>query len=254
MNKNLFSTFKESVFDTYAKDSGKLLVHTGALGWLFSSLAQVTIVASDQNISKKDKKFLVPQEICDGVTNVFLYYTVSKLVKDSGDWCINKGYLITDDVENVLRALKPQINTCRSALKGIAESLESSPDASVRKLTKKPVELLFKKIDLVDSYKNMTPIQQAEIKKLIETAEKNLGNFKNGVGTVTAIAASILASNILTPFARNKMASLYQQKFIMKEDAAKKPDAVPQKSAKPMTTPPLPKTFQTFNVSGNMRI
>ena len=70
--RGLIQKFNADVFNKYSVDSGKMLIHMGALGWVFSSLAQIGVVATDKNISKKDKKFLVPQEICDGVTNVGL--------------------------------------------------------------------------------------------------------------------------------------------------------------------------------------
>lgn len=57
--------FIQYMFDTYSKDGGKLLVHLGALGWVFSSAAQLVVVATDKNIDKNKKKFLLPQEGAD---------------------------------------------------------------------------------------------------------------------------------------------------------------------------------------------
>ena len=122
MNKlTLLQKFNNKVFDKYSVDGGKMLIHMGALGWVLSSLAQIGVVATDKKISKKDKKFLVPQEICDGMTNVLLYYTVSQVIKGSGDYFVNHGYLLTDDVYRPLKMLKQESVPARMAIKGLTE-------------------------------------------------------------------------------------------------------------------------------------
>lgn len=245
--QNLFSKMKVNLFNIYTKDHGKGLIHTGAIGWFFSSLAQVTVVATDKNISKKEKKFLVPQEICDGVTNVTLYYTISQIIKNSGDWLINKGYLLTDDMAQILTKLKPKTTSIEQALKGYAQctKTENRQCKELLQLAKKPLKLFLDHFDKMPEFLNLPKVEQELLRAKIPTTLENLGNFKNNIGVITSIAASILASNLITPVVRNKLASAYQQKFILKNEPKKQETYKPQ---------PLPKAFDNFNISSSMKI
>lgn len=256
------SSFKNNMFKTYAKDGGKLLIHAGAAGWLFSSLAQVTVIATDSKISKKDKKFLVPQEICDGATNVVLYYTVSKIIKESGDYLINKGHLLTDDVVKAITKLKPETTSIKEAAKGLTEKWVYVDEILNKKHLKTPLKAVLENYKLTEAFQKLSPAQKTAFEKEIKAAAEHLSNFKNGIGVITSIAASILASNILTPIVRNKMAGVYQQKFIMKEDSKNKPAAVtvtPKGLAAPdaaANVQPVftPQAFRTFTMGGNLKI
>lgn len=265
------------MFNAYSQDSGKLLIHAGALGWLFSSLAQVSVIATDDKISKKDKKFLVPQEICDGATNVALYYTVSKVIKSSGDWLINHGHLLTDDVHDALELIKKGTVTDRECIKSIIEDwkmnhlvvsksenqklLKAAGDTTSKVAPgkiladecKKPLKAIFDHYDMTKTFTELSGAQQKLVKEKIGAAAEKIGTFKNGVGVITTVLASILASNILTPIARNKMAGIYQQNFLMKEDAARQ--ASEKKPTYPVAMPkPVSNAFQAFNTSGGMKI
>ena len=251
--RGLIQKFNADVFNKYSVDSGKMLIHMGALGWVFSSLAQIGVVATDKNISKKDKKFLVPQEICDGVKNVGLYYTVSQAIKRSGDFLVNKGFLITDEAEKVINALKNESVPTRTAVKGLSESILNylSADERYHKQVKKDykgrnLDLILDKYYLLDSYKMPSFQNQAKVEKFAVGVKEKISGFKGGLGVVTSIVASIIASNLLTPVARNKMAGLYQQKFLMKHDEAQK--------AKNYAPQPLPAAFKNFNVSSGLKI
>lgn len=244
--RGLIQNFNAKVFNKYSVDSGKMLIHMGALGWVFSSLAQIGVVATDENISKKDKKFLVPQEICDGVTNVGLYYTVSQMIKRSGDFLVNHGFLLTDDAERVINLLKEESVPTREAVGGLAYSI-SRPFEHLKKDYKgKKLDLILDKYFLLGSYKAFSPEKQAMVKYFAENAKEKITGFKGGLGVVTSIVASIIASNLLTPIARNKMAGLYQQKFLMQHDEAQR--------AKNYAPQPLPAAFRSFNASSGLKI
>ena len=92
--------------DNYTKDSGKLLIHLGALGMLLGSVAQIGAIAFDKKIDKDEKQFLIPQEGLDGVANVALNYTICTKIKQLGDALVEKGTLLTDDIINEFKGLK----------------------------------------------------------------------------------------------------------------------------------------------------
>lgn len=67
---SLYQKSLAQVYKLYSHDVGRALVHMGTMEWFFSSLAQVTMIAANKKIDKKEKKFLIPQEIVDGAINV----------------------------------------------------------------------------------------------------------------------------------------------------------------------------------------
>ncbi len=235
----------DTLYKLYSKDNGKQLVHTGALGWLFSSLAQVWVVATDKNISKREKKFLVPQEICDGATNVTLYYTISQLIKKGGDLLVDKGYLTTDDVVKAIETLSGDKSSLQNGINAIKDSCTFSTNAAKKEFTAKPINYILENFSKLDVYKNLPADKQIAVKEAIESAVPKFAGFKNGIGVIAAIGASILACNLITPVVRNKMAGMYQQKYILSQDEKSKSSYNPQ---------PVPKTFQVFNMSSGMRI
>ena len=238
--------FNNNVFDKYSVDGGKMLIHMGALGWVLSSLAQIGVVATDKNISKKDKKFLVPQEICDGLTNVVLYYTVSQVIKGSGDYLINNGYLLTDEAYKALSFIKDESVPSRAAIKGIKELFNNRNVVGKKSLKKNPLACIFANCEKLEGYQKLTPAQKNELKKMIPEVMDKIGQFKCGLGVITSVIASVIASNLLTPVARNKMAGLYQQKFLMQHDEAQK--------SKTYAPQPLPAAFNTFRMSSGLKI
>lgn len=240
----IFTSIKNKIFQQYHLDSGKMLIHTGAVGWIFSSLAQISVIATDKKIDKKEKKFLVPQEICDGVVNVSLYYTISELIKRSGDYLINNGHLITDDIQAVIMKLKNQDVPVRIAIKGLGESLKNIPGLTAKE-KKNPLVVIEKCYQYLEKYNNLPQAERSAVSTQMKEAFANLKTFQKGISVVCAIGASILASNIITPIVRNKMASLYQQKFILNNEPKK------QETYKPQA---LPKAFNNFNISGSMKV
>ena len=74
---SLFNKFKTVVAQKYGKDPGKMLIHTGVIGWVFSSLAQVAAIVINDKIPKEQKMFLIPQEIADAGVNIASFYLIT---------------------------------------------------------------------------------------------------------------------------------------------------------------------------------
>ena len=63
-------------------DPGKMLLHTGTIGWILSCAAQTIAIATNDKIDKKQKAYLIPQEIFDGLINIVSFYVLTKTFKD----------------------------------------------------------------------------------------------------------------------------------------------------------------------------
>ncbi len=92
-NASLFMSFKNSVAKHYGDNPGKMLIHTGVIGWILSAAAQVVAIVINDKIPKEQKMFLIPQEMADAAVNIVSFYVVTqsfasvaaKLVK-TGKW------------------------------------------------------------------------------------------------------------------------------------------------------------------------
>lgn len=92
--KNLnasWNNLKNYLYKHYGQESGKLIVHTGVVTWTMASLAQIAAVAFNNKIPSDQKKFLVPQEIADGVVNIFAFYAVTNSMKQLAGRLISTG-------------------------------------------------------------------------------------------------------------------------------------------------------------------
>lgn len=106
---SMFNTVKNFIAKHYGGDTGKMLIHTGVIGWGLSSLAQVAAIVINDKIPKEQKMFLVPQEVADAAVNIASFYLItqsfksvaSKLVK-SGKWTIGsvRNFLTKNNLTN----------------------------------------------------------------------------------------------------------------------------------------------------------
>ncbi len=99
---NLFSNFKTSLYKNYGENPGKMLVHTGVLGWILSSLAQVSAVIFNDKISPEQKSFLIPQEIADAGINILSFYLITSSFKSIASKLVSTGKLTTKNIKNAL--------------------------------------------------------------------------------------------------------------------------------------------------------
>lgn len=99
---NLFSDFKSVMYKNYGENPGKMLVHTGVLGWILSSLAQVSAVVFNDKISPEQKTFLIPQEMADAAVNILSFYVITSSFKNLASKLVSTGKLATKPIKDFL--------------------------------------------------------------------------------------------------------------------------------------------------------
>ena len=99
---SLFSDFKTVMYKNYGENPGKMLVHTGVLGWILSSLAQVSAVIFNDKISPEQKTFLIPQEIADAAINILSFYAITSSFKNVASKLVSTGKITTKPVKDFL--------------------------------------------------------------------------------------------------------------------------------------------------------
>ncbi len=180
---NLFSQFKTSLYRNYGENPGKMLVHTGVLGWILSSLAQVSAVVFNDKISPEQKSFLIPQEFADAAINILSFYVVTSSFKRLASKLVSTGKLTTKPIRDFLQKTGLSVKN-KKYIGNINFNIERDlPNFQ----------------DIKSEYRP----------------------FKNGVDVVASVLGSILSCNIITPLARNQYASKKQKQAIARMEAAK---------------------------------
>lgn len=79
----LLNNLQKGFIGWFDKDNNaNFLFITAALGWFLASAAQTFGLAKNKELTKEEKKFLVPQEIMDGTANIGMYALVTTKLMD----------------------------------------------------------------------------------------------------------------------------------------------------------------------------
>lgn len=175
---------KNDMYQCYGKDSGKMLVHAGVVGWITSALAQIAAVVFNDKIPSDQKKFLVPQEIADAAFNIASFYIITNSAKDIGKMLVSTGKWSNQAIRNFVKENAKKININDIKMGDTSTNLEKT----------------FK--------------DRGEIS---EEFYKIYSPFKNGVDMITTAVGSVISCNIVTPILRNKFASKHQKDAIARE-------------------------------------
>lgn len=258
----------------YSKDVGVALIHLGAAGWFFSALAQIVMLYRNKDIDKKEKKFLIPQEIADGVINVGLYYTICQSIKTRWDNKIERGERLTKELNSFVRMINPTSTSQHEAITGLAEIFRDYNVTDInnqkqyitnffeglKKCVQDPANIpqIVKNDKRIDTALKALA-QQGTVEQqldLIKKAQRNFNAYKNGIGVIAAVGASILACNLITPIARNITANHFQRKLLQERNRWDTPSE--NKDIIPVAKPPvqtnrvytIPKSniFNSFNI------
>lgn len=103
-----FMKCKNYLYKNYGESPGKMLVHTGVLGWILSSAAQVLAIVVNDKISAKEKMFLIPQEFADAAVNILSFYLVTNSFTSVGNKLVKSGKLLTPKLKKFVDEQKIQ--------------------------------------------------------------------------------------------------------------------------------------------------
>lgn len=93
----------DAIASKYSDDIGKMLVHTGVIGWVLSSAAQVTAIVINDKLSKEQKMYMVPQELADAAVNIVSYYAISRTFKSVANKLVSTGKLLPETIRTFLK-------------------------------------------------------------------------------------------------------------------------------------------------------
>ena len=186
------------IYEKFAKNTGSSLLWVGILSWAASCVNQTVAIVINDKIPNKQKKFMIPQEITDGIVNIALFALFTRSFTKFGEKMVESGKLATKDLRNFYKNTK--FND---------KSIESLIEAQVDGVSKKGVSIkenlnIGKVIDVID------PKSDSDL-------SKKYAMFRNGVSFTFSTIGSVIACDFVTPFVRNKIASSRQKNSLQKE-------------------------------------
>ncbi len=169
----------EWIYENFKKDTSKMLVITGTIGWALSSVAQIIAVVVNPKISPEKKSFLIPQEFMDAVVNIGAFFGITMFAKKSAARLCSTGKFAP-------KAVREYLNKNMTLYKDKIGKMDFDLDEVLKGDNKFPA----------DSYYA----------------------YKNNFTTKATVGASILACNIFTPIVRNATASQVQKSYIERKN------------------------------------
>ena len=213
---NTFEKLKTRLFK-YSDDPGKMLLHTATVGWVISALAQVWGIVNDKRISKKEKQFLIPQEVADAAVNIASFYIVTDSLQKISQRLVAKGKIITPAIRKV----------CQEHGIQFAKDADGKPvnigEAIKDKIAHYKDIIVSNDAKALDLKLNENKI--AEITKKIDELknfnDKKYSPFENGFKIAGNVVGGVISGNIITPMLRNPIAAYKQQSAINREQLEK---------------------------------
>lgn len=187
--------FLEKIADIYKDDTAKRLIHAAAAGWTLACLANVFGITTSKKIEGKQKKYLIPQELADGATNIGLFILTTLGLTKVSDKLASSTKLI--HFETAAQ------NTKGKLLKNIAAS------ADVRKDAVGGIKVIASLIGAVIASNIITPIIRSKFASWRQ--ENALKKDPGGLDISSTAPSPILPS---LPFTRNNTHHLQMNSFL----------------------------------------
>ena len=152
---------------------------TGVTGLVLSCLAQTCAIIFNPKINRKEKSFLVPQELADGILNSSLFWFITSKTSEFAKKLVLAKKIIPGSIDKILKNYSTGGKTFLNTEKHFLNFLEQNGGVCA----------------------------------------KNTGlSLLNGAGLIGMLAGSILSVNIITPLIRNKIATYVQQNKLMRNN------------------------------------
>ena len=193
LNPNMFDKLKTMAFNKFSHGLGSMLIVTSAMGWALASTAQVFGIVKNNKYTKDEKNFLIKQEVADASLNILTFCAITTTLKNISRGLIDSGKIVTPKIANFCK--KQNIDL-------------SKPKASISKIVN---ERLQNTVSNIEKAKTTGVGDINALRKQRNTLRtfqnKTLLPLESGAEVVGTLAGGILASNIITPICRNKIAA-----------------------------------------------
>lgn len=190
------------VYDRFSKNVGSFLLWSGIVGWMLSCVNQTVAILINDKIPTKQKKFMIPQEIADGVINTLLFAFFTRSFTKVGEKLVQSGRLATKDLRNMYKTKMHEGKPLEALIK--AEMQNPTKGRNAFRISELPV------------------MNDKTVKGFNADDNKKYFRFADGVSFVFSTVGSIISCDFVTPFVRNKIASGRQKQYILAQEKLEK--------------------------------
>ncbi len=198
IHRTILNRVTNKIFNNYAKDSGKLLVHVGTGVTVIGASAQIGMLLSDRKMEKHTKKFLVNQEAITSGACIAMYYSICESVRIGVNKALEGGKVLTETVAKSIAGLNKENKNIKA---------EDWKNIFTKKEMKKGLSYNLEHIEETDFYKNSKDVLKKQIKEAAKKSSDIFQNYKSGVSILAVLAASVFAGNIAGPVIGNYLVS-----------------------------------------------
>lgn len=208
----LFDSLKTSLFKAYSHDAGKMLLHTGTLGWIFSAAGQIFGIATNDKVSKEQKKFLIPQEMADAAINILSFYTLTAFIQNSAKGLASSGRIITPAIRKFCEEQGIKL------IRGEDGAITNIGNAISERITKLRNTIDANSEEVLEANPAKIEGLEREIKALNEFKDDVYAPFESGIRVIGNVVGAVLSSNIVTPLLRNPLAAAKQKQALAQQE------------------------------------
>jgi hypothetical protein len=183
-NTPMIKRIANFAYEKFTKNPGEFLLISGMISWAASCVNQTVAILINDKIPKKQKYFLIPQEITDGIVNVILFAVFTRSFTRIGERLVETGRMLTPKLKNTL------LNEFKVG----------------DKLGKTNFNI-----------KNTDQMNELCPNKYNEKFSNEFKQFHTGVGFMFSAIGSVISCDFVTPFVRNKIASSRQKQALEKD-------------------------------------
>lgn len=195
MSTSVFQKILNGLYNSFKKDSARMLIYTGAAGWTLSSLAQICGILFNPEISNEQKSFLVPQELADAAVNIISFICITQVVRTITSKLFSTGKFAPESVRKYLQE---------------------------HGLSKKVGKLNFD-IDKVIEADKLFPAESYYATKNLGTTLATVGAGIISSNIITPIVRNSMASNVQKNYIARKKAVGDNKKVLDETNATKQP-------------------------------
>lgn len=210
------------VYNRFSKNVGSFLLWSGIIGWMCSCISQTNAILINDKIPTKQKKFMIPQEIADGIINTLLFAFFTRSFTKVGEKLVQSGRLATKGLRDIYKTKMHEGKTLESLIKTEMEHPTKGKKAF--------------------SISELPVMNDKTVAGFEKEHNDQYFTFAEGVSFVFSTVGSIISCDFVTPFVRNKFASHRQKQYILAQEKLDKQQQDKQAAADlvAINTPVLP--------------
>lgn len=213
--KNIFKPFFLKIWNNYTSDLGKILIHGSVLGYFLGTGAQLFALAKNDKLSRKEKQYLIPQELTDGIISIAGTLTLCTFVKNLGDKFLESGKNLSCELIDLFKLFAEKETPYKKLTFDLIDKINdlSKSRIQINKTNlNNPISFIIDNLKILadKKIKNLLLDKKTLIER-IDDAAINFSKTKNGLRFWSTVGTGILLLNGILPPLKNYIASKFQK-------------------------------------------